>query len=93
MMAVYVIAEFGATESEQGPVARLDKTGVGTFGERMLVDSSSCETLAGGWAPQRVVVLSFPDMERAQSWWSARERSAPPQMKPVERKMILVEGL
>jgi hypothetical protein len=38
-MAAYVIAELGATEQEAGQVARLIKTGVGIFGEKMLADS------------------------------------------------------
>jgi uncharacterized protein (DUF1330 family) len=92
-MAAYVIAEFGAIEAAYD-VARLGKTSrVGKFGEKMLVDSSRFETLTGDWAPKRVVVLAFPTMELAQSWWAARERSAPPQMKQVKRNLILIDGL
>jgi uncharacterized protein (DUF1330 family) len=90
-MAAYVIAEFGATEQHQ--VARLDKPATGRFGERMLVDTSRTETLAGRWAPRRVVILEFPTIEAARSWWAARERVAPPQVADVKREMILVDGL
>lgn len=92
-MAAYVIAEFEFTETDDREIARLDKRGVGRFGERILVDSSRCEILTGGWTPQHLVVLEFPTMERAQSWWSARARSAPAQLKRVKRKMVLVDGL
>lgn len=92
-MPAYVIAEFGAIETGKHHIARLDKTGVGKFGERMIVASSHCEVLTGGWTPQRIVVLEFPTVERAQAWWAARERSAPRELEQVERKMILVEGL
>jgi uncharacterized protein (DUF1330 family) len=92
-MPAFVIAEFDAIDRADPPIARLDKTGVGRFGERMRVDSSRCETLAGDWTPQRIVVLEFPTLERAQAWWSARERSAPRQIGPVKRNMMLVAGL
>ncbi len=93
-MAAYVIAEFGIVEDAGRDHARLDKTTrVGKFGERMLIDSGRSETLTGDWAPERVVVLEFPTIELAQSWWSAREQTAPRQLKPVKRNMILVEGL
>jgi uncharacterized protein (DUF1330 family) len=92
-MAAYVIAELGASEPQYRRIARLDKTSRGRFGERMLVDSSRTETLAGDWAPQRIVVLEFPDIEAAQSWWAARQRTAPQQVANVRREMILVDGL
>jgi uncharacterized protein (DUF1330 family) len=56
-------------------------------------NTSRCDTLAGNWAPNRLVVLEFPTLERAQAWWAARERSAPPEVSSVRREMILVEGL
>ena len=92
-MAVYVIAEFGPTAAAKASVARLDKSGIGRFGEKMLVDSSRCESLVGDWAPERMIVLEFPTEEQARAWWDAREQSAPPEVRDVTRKMILVEGL
>jgi len=93
-MAAYVIAELGTVEAAPRDIARLaTTTRIGKFGERMVIDSSRCETLTGDWKPQRIVVLEFPTVELAQSWWSARERTAPEQLKPVKRNMILVEGL
>lgn len=92
-MAVYVIAELGPTATAQQNVARLDKRGVGRFGEKMLVDSSRCESLVGDSAPERVVVLEFPTEAQARSWWDAREQSAPPEVRDATRKMIVVHGL
>jgi uncharacterized protein (DUF1330 family) len=92
-MTAYVIAELGAVHTDDARVARLDKTGLGKFGERLLVDSSNCEPLTGTWTPQRIAVLEFPTVELAWAWWSASQRSGPRELKPVERKMILIEGL
>ncbi len=92
-MAAYVIAEFEGAETDHRQIARLDKRGAGRFGEKMLVESHGCETLTGDWTPERLVVVEFPTMELARSWWSAGERPAPPQVMHVKRKIILVDGL
>ncbi len=91
-MPAYVIAEFGTPEAAQQAVARLKRTGFGRFGERVLVDTGKCEPLVGDWTPERIVVLEFPSLEAAHAWWDSRERSAPAQLKPVSRKLILVNG-
>ena len=31
------------------------------------------EPLEGEWLPKRLVVLAFPDMERARSWYASPE--------------------
>jgi uncharacterized protein (DUF1330 family) len=93
-MPAYVIAEFASPDARQPGVARLRREPrAGRFGERTLVDTGAGEVLAGDWNPQRLVVLEFPTLEQARSWWESRERTAPPQMLPVTRRIILVEGL
>jgi uncharacterized protein (DUF1330 family) len=93
-MAAYVIAELESVDVASEGVARLARSPrTGRFGERTLADTNRCETLAGGWSPQRMVLLEFPTLEAAHSWWEARERSAPAQMAPVKRNMVLVPGL
>jgi uncharacterized protein (DUF1330 family) len=94
-MAVYVIAEFGTSEAES--IRSFRKVGPprsGRFGEKILIETDDCETLAGEWTPQRLAVLEFPSMKDARAWWSAaEERAKPAQMKPVKRNMNLVKGL
>jgi uncharacterized protein (DUF1330 family) len=52
------------------------------------------ETLEGGWNPQRIVVLEFPNAELAKGWWSSEEYAQAKALRhrTAKSKMILVEG-
>ena len=43
------------------------------FGGRILVAGGKAEPLEGEWAPARLVVLEFPDIERAKAWYQSPE--------------------
>jgi uncharacterized protein (DUF1330 family) len=43
------------------------------YGGRYLVRGGAVETLEGGWQPKRLVVLEFPDVERAKAWLNSEE--------------------
>jgi uncharacterized protein (DUF1330 family) len=38
------------------------------FGGRYVVRGGDAETLEGSWAPARVVVIEFPDRDKAKQW-------------------------
>ncbi len=42
-------------------------------GRYLLPRDSSIEALEGNWKPHRIVVIEFPDTERAKNWWSSAE--------------------
>jgi uncharacterized protein (DUF1330 family) len=46
---------------------------VQAYGGRYLVRGGAPETAEGDWAAQRIVVLEFPDRERAQAWLEGPE--------------------
>jgi uncharacterized protein (DUF1330 family) len=66
-----------------------------SYGGRYVVRGGATRVLEGTWTPHRVVVLAFPSVERAFSWWDS------PEYRPVRAirqrtarsSMILVEGL
>jgi len=41
---------------------------VAAYGGRYLVRGGAVEKLEGDWQPKRLVVLEFPDAERARTW-------------------------
>jgi uncharacterized protein (DUF1330 family) len=43
------------------------------YGGRYLVRGGAVETLEGDWQPKRLVVLEFPDVERAKAWLDSDE--------------------
>ena len=76
-MAAYVIVDVEVTNAEayeeyrrQVP-ATLEK-----YGGRFAVRGGRYETLEGSWQPQRIVVLEFPDADRAKQWHQSPEYRA-----------------
>jgi uncharacterized protein (DUF1330 family) len=43
------------------------------FGGQILVAGGAPLALEGEWLPKRLIVLSFPDMDRARSWYASPE--------------------
>jgi uncharacterized protein (DUF1330 family) len=68
---------------------------VQAFGGRFLVRGGACETLEGGWSPERIVIIEFPTVAAAKAWWGSPEYDRPREMRQRAGKtrMIVVEGL
>jgi len=68
---------------------------IASHGGRYLARGGRVETLEGTWSPRRVVVLEFPDVDRAKAWWSSPEASDVHAMRrsAARTEMIVVEGL
>jgi uncharacterized protein (DUF1330 family) len=64
------------------------------FGGRFIVRGGKLETLEGEWQPHRMVVIEFPDVEKAKAWWSSQEYGPLKTIRQETAKtnMILVEG-
>ena len=95
-MAAYVIVEVETTDQELMARYREATTPtVPAFDGRFIVRGGACETLEGDWAPQRIVVLEFPSVERAKAWWASEEyREAKELRQRAGRtRMIVVEGV
>ena len=76
-MAAYVIVDVEVTD----PEAYKEYTGhvpatVEKYGGRFVVRGGKYETLEGSWQPKRIVVLEFPDYERAKAWYDSPEYQA-----------------
>jgi uncharacterized protein (DUF1330 family) len=68
---------------------------IAQYGGRYLARGGKTETLEGGWAPPRFVILEFPTMERAREWWNCPEYAEAKKLRQAttDTEMILVEGL
>lgn len=62
---------------------------------KFIVRGGKTETLEGGWDPKRIVVIEFPTVEQAKSWWSSEEYAPAKALrhKTAKSKMILAEGV
>ncbi len=96
-MAAYMIVDVEVTNQEayeeyrrQVP-ATLEK-----YGGRFVVRGGRHETLEGSWQPQRVVVLEFPDFERAKQWHASPEYQAIIPLRTANARtnfLTVVEGV
>jgi len=67
---------------------------VAACGGRYLVRGARTKVLHGNWQPERVVVMEFPDWERAQHWATCEEYQPIHQLRQANAsvRMILVDG-
>lgn len=95
-MPAYVVLDIEVTDSAKyAEYVQLAPATLEPFGGRYLVRGGSTNTLEGGWQPKRLVVLEFPDRERAESWWSSEEYRAPKAMRQAAAKSrtVVAEGV
>ncbi|WP_374775936.1 DUF1330 domain-containing protein [Streptomyces sp. NBC_01310] len=64
------------------------------FGGRFLVHGKEVEVMEGPW-PGTVVVIGFPDMDRARAWYDSPAYQAllPLRTAHIQGEVILVEGV
>jgi uncharacterized protein (DUF1330 family) len=71
-MPVYVIAEAKVTDPEQYALAAKAAPGVlEEAGGRFLARGTEITTLEGDWAPPRMMLIEFPDMDAVGAWYDS----------------------
>jgi len=93
----YIVVTYRKISSQDkwAAYAKLAAPAVQKAGGRFIVRGGPIEVLDGDWAPQRVVVISFPDLVRARAWRSSPDyrRACEIRDRAAKTKMILVEGV
>jgi uncharacterized protein (DUF1330 family) len=95
-MPAYVIVDIEVTDPVRyEEYKRLAHETVLAYGGRYVVRGGTAERLEGSWEPHRIVVLEFPDAERARAWWSSQEYRPAKALRAetATSDMILVEGV
>ena len=78
-MAAYIIVEVETTDEALMAEYRKHTPGaVAKFGGKFIVRGGKTRTLEGGWTPSRIVVLEFPDYEKAEAFYIRRALQADP---------------
>jgi uncharacterized protein (DUF1330 family) len=94
-MSVYVIIDIGVIDQElyEEYVARVPAV-VEQYGGRYLVRGGEVVALAGGWQPERIVVLEFESSDQAQEYLTSPEylALAPLRQKSTTSRAIIVMG-
>ena len=76
-MAGYVIVDVEVHDPEEyQEYSKQVPATVAQYGGRFVVRGGAYETREGEWSPQRIVVLEFPSLEAARSWYDSPDYQA-----------------
>ena len=90
-MSVYVIIDIAIVDQElyEEYVAQVPAV-VEQYRGRYLVRGGDVVALAGGWRPERIVVLEFESLDQAQEYLTSPEYLA---LAPLREKSITVRAI
>ncbi|NLS19031.1 DUF1330 domain-containing protein [Rhizobium sp. P40RR-XXII] len=95
-MPAYIISDVTAKDAEAFQIYRTRAAAsIAHYGGRYLVRGGPIEQLEGDWSPQALVIVEFPDIERAKAWYGSSEYATALDIrdKALGRNLILVEGV
>ena len=95
-MPAFVIVEIEVHDREAYETYRgLVPASLDAYGGKFIARGGATENLEGDWAPERIVVLEFPSLERARQWWGSPEyRDAKAiRMRAARTRMIATDGV
>ena len=94
-MPAYIIVDVEVHETTRyEDYKKLTPISLKNYQGKFIVRGGKTETLEGGWDPQRIVVLEFPNAELAKKWWTSEDYAPAKKLRQetAKTKMILVEG-
>jgi uncharacterized protein (DUF1330 family) len=68
---------------------------VAAYGGRYVARGGAVDVREGGWSPARLVILEFPDVERARAWWSSPEYAPAKAIRQscADTQLVITEGM
>jgi uncharacterized protein (DUF1330 family) len=95
-MPAYVIVETDIHDPEQYEQYKAASPGaVAAGGGRFVVRGGELAVLEGDWHPARLVVLEFPDLDAAKTWYESERYQEAKRLRDgaATLKMVAVEGV
>ncbi|HET6160579.1 MAG TPA: DUF1330 domain-containing protein [Dongiaceae bacterium] len=95
-MSAYVVSDVEILDPVlMGQYRLLAQETIAKYGGRYLARGGAIESIEGGWAPKGLIIVEFPDMERARAWYHSPEygEALKIRARALNRRLIFVEGL
>ena len=95
-MAAYFISDASVKNAEALESFRARAlSSITRYGGRYLARAGLVEPVEGTWKPSAIIIIEFPDLERAKTWYRSAEYAAALAIRDeaISRDMILVEGM
>ncbi len=94
-MPAYLIAKINVTDKEQyKEYMKLTPAAIEKYGGKFIVRGGEKVTLEGPEETRRVVLIEFPDMESAKTFWHSPEyeEAKAKRLGAAEGSFVLLEG-
>jgi len=98
-MAAYVIFDVGPSDRDaMKPYLEKAFDTLILYGGKVIARTSNIDVREGshglGWEPTRILIIEFPSMEAARSWYESPEYQEilPIRLKASKDNMVIVEG-
>ncbi len=95
-MAAYIVADIEITDPEEYQTyAKQVPPTLQQYGGKFLVRGGQPETLEGDWNTKRIVILEFPSIEQAKTWYESPEYSSIAGIRhhSANSRFVLVHGV
>lgn len=95
-MPAYVISDVTARDADALQTYRARAAAsIAEYGGRYLARGGAIESLEGEWRPHAIIIVEFPDVERARAWYRspAYASALAVRDRALSRDLILVEGV
>ncbi len=95
-MPAYVISDVSARDFAAFETYRTRAAAsIARHGGRYVVRGGATEVLEGNWKPRTIVIVEFPDRERAQAWYQSADYAEALAVRDqaLDRNLILVDGV
>jgi uncharacterized protein (DUF1330 family) len=95
-MAAYIISDLTVLDLEAIEVYRTRAAAsIARHGGRYLARGGKIEVLEGNWDPNLIVIVEFPDADRARAWYRSPDyaEALAVRDRALSRNLLLVEGV
>jgi uncharacterized protein (DUF1330 family) len=95
-MSAYIIAQVTITDPQGFEQYRsMVPPTIAKYGGKFVVRGGNRETLEGGWANRRLVIIEFENAERAKQWWASEDYREAKELRQrtAQTDLIVVEGV
>lgn len=95
-MPAYIVADIDVTDPvKYEDYKKLVPASIALYGGRYLTRGGATTTLEGDRTPSRVVILEFPNADRARAWYASPEyaKARAARAGAANTQILVVEGL
>ena len=95
-MPAYIISDVTVKDREAYEAYRRRAApSIARYGGRYLARGGAIESLEGNWTPHIIVIVEFPDLESARTWYRSPEYAFALEVRDtaLRRNLILIDGL